>query len=90
LFFFLQNAEVTRFAEKLPTFLRRYCVGSVLCSTLTTGADVLEKKKDYQGAVDLLKFLLGQRLYLADYRGRWSERLALNLQAHLKLNDEVS
>ncbi|CAG0919980.1 unnamed protein product [Notodromas monacha] len=80
----LLNDEAKEFAESLPSFLRRYHEGSVLASSLTTCADALEKLGMHRDAVDVLKLLLSQSLFLPDYRGRWHDRLALDLHVHMK------
>lgn len=67
----------------LPRFLRRFTSLSLLVYIMTCGVECYQRLKDYQKAVDLLQELLSQTTHLQDYRGRWYDRLALNLQAHL-------
>lgn len=43
-----------------------------------------------QEATDELRSLLSQSIYCLDSRGRWWDRLALNLHQHLKKPDQVS
>lgn len=38
------------------------------------GTCVLERERDYEGSVDLLRRLLGQRVYCVYSRGRWWDR----------------
>ena len=40
--------------------------------------------KQHDKAVELLKELINQHLYLSDYHGHWYERLILDLDQHLK------
>lgn len=42
-----------------------------------------------QEAVEELRSLLGQSVYCPDSRGRWWDRLALNLHQHLKKPEQV-
>jgi Fanconi-associated nuclease 1 len=69
----------------LPPFLRRYSAGHTYIRCLSHCVNVLEQKKNHSEAVHILKdILLSQSVYCQDYRGRWFERLALNLEKHLK------
>lgn len=43
----------------------------------------------FQDAVKQLEDLLGQETYCTDSRGRWWDRLALNLHQHLKDTEKV-
>jgi len=51
---------------------------------LTYGVEVLQFAKRYREAVNQLEQLIGQHVYHREYRGRWYDRLALNLNYHLK------
>ena len=73
----------------LPHFLRLYTAGSVYIRIDNQGVEILQRLKLYKEAVVLLEELLGQDLYCVQYRGHWYERLALNLEAHLKLVQKV-
>ena len=66
-------------ASSLPPFLRKFTQGSVMAYVLTKAVDACEKLRDYSQAVQLLRILLSQDLYLIDYRGLWYERLTLDL-----------
>ena len=66
-------------ASSLPPFLRKFTQGSVMAYVLTKAVDACEKLRDYNQAVQLLRILLSQDLYLIDYRGLWYERLTLDL-----------
>ncbi|KAJ7385437.1 Fanconi-associated nuclease 1 [Desmophyllum pertusum] len=48
------------------------------------GVEVLQKWRRYEEAVNQLETLLQQDVFCFDSRGRWYDRLALNLHQHLK------
>jgi len=73
-----------RHDEKLPQHLRLFTAGAVYARILTYGVEVLQFMKRYSEAVNQLEQLIGQSVYLLEYRGRWFDRLALNLDFHLK------
>ncbi|XP_037073974.1 fanconi-associated nuclease 1-like [Pollicipes pollicipes] len=83
------DAAIERFDAALPLFLRKFTAVSILMYVWTKGVELLQRRKDYEGAVRLLRALLAQRTYLPDYRGLWHDRLALNLQQHLRRPDEA-
>ncbi|CAG2108622.1 unnamed protein product [Medioppia subpectinata] len=69
----------------LPSFLRRYTAGQSYIRCLSHSFSVYEQKKNYSKAVYILKeILLNQSIYCSDMRGYWFERLALDLDKHLK------
>ena len=69
----------------LPIFLRHYTSANTYIRCLSHCVSVLEQRKCYSEAVYLLRdILLCQTTYCVDLRGRWFERLALNLDKHLK------
>lgn len=68
----------------LPPHLRTFTAGSVYVRILTLGVEVLQSMKHYGEAVNQLRQLIGQHIYQLEYRGRWYDRLALNLDFHLK------
>lgn len=68
----------------LPRFLRRFTSVSLLVYVLTCSVECYQKLKNYHKAVEQLQELLAQTTHLQDYRGRWYDRLALNLEMHLK------
>ena len=70
--------------KHLPQHLRLFTAGAVYTRLLTMGVEVLQFTKRYSEAVEQLRFLLNQDVYHVDYRGRWYDRLALNLDYHLK------
>ncbi|XP_017936957.1 fanconi-associated nuclease 1 isoform X3 [Manacus vitellinus] len=68
----------------LPEYLRRFTVGWVYTRILSHGVEILQRLHMYKEAVQELQTLLAQDVYCADSRGRWWDRLALNLHQHLK------
>lgn len=68
----------------LPVHLRLFTSGAIYVRLLTHGVEILQFLKKYEDAVTQLHQLLDQTIYHQDYRGRWSDRLALNLDFHLK------
>jgi len=75
---------VFRHDESLPQHLRSFTAGAVFVRVLTYGVEVLQFVKHYSEAVNQLEQLIGQHVYRLEYRGRWYDRLALNLDYHLK------
>ena len=70
-------------------FLRRYTPGWIYCRLLIEIASVLERKSMHQDAVDIYRLLLEQTVFCSSKRGKWWDRLALDLQKHLGLPDEA-
>ena len=68
----------------------QYTEGSVYARMLSQCVEYLEKCRLYVQANELLERLLSQFVYCVGSRGRWWERLALNLDQHLKKHSEVS
>ena len=56
----------------------------MLAYVLTKSVELLERGRRYQEATEVLQELLAQDVYLPQYRGKWYERLALDLDQHLK------
>ncbi|XP_056334497.1 fanconi-associated nuclease 1 [Danio aesculapii] len=75
--------------EQLPVFLRCFTVGWTYTRILSRGVEILQRLKRYEDAVEQLRNLLSQSLYCVDSRGRWWDRLALNLQQHLKQHEQA-
>ncbi|KAG2470576.1 FAN1 nuclease, partial [Polypterus senegalus] len=75
--------------ENLPVYLRCFTVGWVYTRILSRGVEVLQRLRMYKEAVEELRNLLSQSTYCPDSRGRWWDRLALNLQQHLKCIDQA-
>ncbi|GFS12920.1 fanconi-associated nuclease 1-like [Elysia marginata] len=82
------DQEIVSWNKNLPDYLRAFTATSVVYRLLSQSIEVLQRRKDFTGAVDLLKLLLGQQNYCCTHRGYWWERLALNLDAHLKKPDQ--
>ncbi|XP_052242261.1 fanconi-associated nuclease 1-like isoform X2 [Dreissena polymorpha] len=82
------NKTYVKWDASLPLFLRCYTAGWVYTRVHTQGLETLQRARRYQEAVDLLEQLLSQDVYGDQYRGLWYERLALNLEAHLKSPDK--
>ncbi len=76
-------------SSKLPLHLRRFTAAWLFTKMCSQGVDLLQRNKEYVEAVKLLHQLLGQSEFCPNHRGRWWERLALNLDQHLKKPAEV-
>lgn len=79
-----------QFYESLIDSLRRFTDLHVYARCISHGVDALEKVRDYAEAVVWLEYMLNAiefKLILANARGGWWDRLALNLDAHLKDKD---
>ncbi|XP_061451989.1 fanconi-associated nuclease 1 isoform X2 [Rhineura floridana] len=79
-----KNHFSLRHHAALPEYLRRFTVGWVYTRILSWGVEILQRLHMYKEAVEQLQDLLAQEGYCADRRGRWWDRLALNLHQHLK------
>ncbi|KAK2848143.1 hypothetical protein Q7C36_009825 [Tachysurus vachellii] len=75
--------------EQLPLFLRCFTVGWTYTRILSRGVEILQRLRRYEDAVDELRSLLSQSVFCPDSRGRWWDRLALNLQQHLKCHEQA-
>uniref|UniRef100_A0A671VRE2 Fanconi-associated nuclease n=1 Tax=Sparus aurata TaxID=8175 RepID=A0A671VRE2_SPAAU len=75
--------------EELPVFLRSFTTGWAYTRILSRGVEILQRLRRYEEATDELRSLLSQSIYCLDSRGRWWDRLALNLHQHLKKPDQV-
>ncbi|KFP76336.1 Fanconi-associated nuclease 1, partial [Acanthisitta chloris] len=80
----LKNHPSLSYHRALPEYLRRFTVGWVYTRILSQGVEILQRLHMYKEAVQELQTLLSQDVYCADSRGRWWDRLALNLHQHLK------
>nr|XP_023673054.1 fanconi-associated nuclease 1 [Paramormyrops kingsleyae]XP_023673055.1 fanconi-associated nuclease 1 [Paramormyrops kingsleyae] len=78
-----------RHQEELPLFLRCFTAGWAYTRILSRGVEILQRLRRYEEAVEELRSLLSQTLYCTDSRGRWWDRLALNLQQHLKRPEQA-
>ncbi|KAM4734845.1 fanconi-associated nuclease 1 isoform 2-T2 [Anableps anableps] len=75
--------------EELPVFLRSFTTGWAYTRILSRGVEILQRLRRYEEAVEELQALLKQSVYCPDSRGRWWDRLALNLHQHLKKPDQA-
>ncbi|NXP50138.1 FAN1 nuclease, partial [Heliornis fulica] len=80
----LKNHPSLSYHRLLPEYLRRFTVGWVYTRILSQGVEILQRLHMYEEAVQELQTLLSQDVYCTDSRGRWWDRLALNLHQHLK------
>ncbi|NXT74031.1 FAN1 nuclease, partial [Zapornia atra] len=80
----LKNHPSLSYHKVLPEYLRRFTVGWVYTRILSQGVEILQRLHMYEEAVQELQTLLAQDVYCTDSRGRWWDRLALNLHQHLK------
>ncbi|VDM09964.1 unnamed protein product [Wuchereria bancrofti] len=81
-----------QFYESLIDSLRRFTDLHVYARCISHGVDALEKIRDYAEAVIWLEYMLHAmefKLILANARGGWWDRLALNFDAHLKDKDSA-
>ncbi|NWI68735.1 FAN1 nuclease, partial [Todus mexicanus] len=80
----LKNHPSLSYHRVLPEYLRRFTVGWVYTKIRSQGVEILQRLHMYKEAVQELQALLAQDVYCTDSRGRWWDRLALNLHQHLK------
>ncbi|XP_068000101.1 fanconi-associated nuclease 1 [Melanerpes formicivorus] len=80
----LKNHPSLSYHRVLPEYLRHFTVGWVYTRILSQGVEILQRLHMYEEAVQELQTLLSQDVYCTDSRGRWWDRLALNLHQHLK------
>ncbi|XP_053933204.1 fanconi-associated nuclease 1 [Cuculus canorus] len=80
----LKNHPSLSYHRVLPEYLRHFTVGWVYTRILSQGVEILQRLHMYEEAVQELQTLLSQSVYCTDSRGRWWDRLALNLHQHLK------
>uniref|UniRef100_A0A8C8VHR3 Fanconi-associated nuclease n=1 Tax=Pelusios castaneus TaxID=367368 RepID=A0A8C8VHR3_9SAUR len=85
----LKNHPSLRCHRDLPEYLRRFTVGWVYTRVLSRGVEILQRLHMYEEAVEELQNLLSQEVYCTDSRGRWWDRLALNLHQHLRHTEKA-
>lgn len=81
-----------KLCEDLPSYLRRFTDLWVYTRCISHGVEALQRQRNYEEAVLWLRYLLFSRhvrLFLSDARGSWWDRLALNLDSHLKQKAEA-
>ncbi|XP_062521546.1 fanconi-associated nuclease 1-like isoform X2 [Corticium candelabrum] len=81
-------ADSTLRKPVLPDFLLRFSPGWIYTRIMGLAVEMLQKLRDYKGAVELLEQLLEQKAFCGGKRGYWWDRLALNLNQHLKLAEK--
>uniref|UniRef100_A0A3B3ZRM4 Fanconi-associated nuclease n=1 Tax=Periophthalmus magnuspinnatus TaxID=409849 RepID=A0A3B3ZRM4_9GOBI len=81
--------NVDFYQEELPVFLRSFTTGWAYTRILSRGVEILQRLRRYEEAVVELQSLLSQSVYCQDSRGRWWDRLALNLHQHLKKPEQA-
>ena len=81
--------EVTLPAVLLPEHLRCFSAEWAVTKMCYFGVEVFQKWRQYDAAVNQLEKLLEQDVFCFDSRGRWYDRLALNLHQHLKRPEKV-
>lgn len=85
----LRKSHDLRHQEELPVFLRSFTTGWAYTRILSRGVEILQRLRRYEEAVEELRSLLSQSVYCPDSRGRWWDRLALNLHQHLKKPEQA-
>nr|XP_048724192.1 fanconi-associated nuclease 1 isoform X3 [Caretta caretta] len=85
----LKNHPSLRCHRDLPEYLRHFTVGWMYTRILSRGVEILQRLHMYEEAVEELQNLLSQEVYCIDSRGRWWDRLALNLHQHLKRTEQA-
>ncbi|XP_008288992.1 fanconi-associated nuclease 1 [Stegastes partitus] len=83
-----KNSDLSH-QEELPVFLRSFTTGWAYTRILSRGVEILQRLRRYEDAVEELQSLLLQPVYCPDSRGRWWDRLALNLHQHLKKPEQA-
>ncbi|CAL1262121.1 unnamed protein product [Larinioides sclopetarius] len=83
------SSSFAKRASSLPLFLKRYTSFHVYIRCMTLGVEALQRLRQYKEAVSLLRKLLKQTTFCQDYKGRWYDRLALNLEQHLKQPEQA-
>ena len=76
-------------AVLVPDHLRCFTAEWAITKMCYFGVEVLQKWRQYDDAVNQLERLLEQDVFCFDSRGRWYDRLALNLHQHLKKPEKV-
>ncbi|XP_074659015.1 fanconi-associated nuclease 1-like [Tubulanus polymorphus] len=80
----IQDKDLLRHDLELVSYLRVFSVVSVCMRLMYHGVEALQKLKRFNEAVLTLRQLLQTRDYCWLYRGQWWDRLALNLDTHLR------
>ena len=72
-----------------PSYMMQFTTGWVCTRMLSRSVEYLEKEGSYSPANDVLRCLLSQTVFSTASRGRWWERLSLNLDHHLGEKEQV-
>ncbi|CAM6105052.1 unnamed protein product [Calypogeia fissa] len=72
---------------RTPTFLARFSASYVYRNVCTLGVSILERKRRYSEAVDILRQLLSNKTIKSGRWGYWTVRLSVNLD-HLRRKEE--
>lgn len=84
---FMSSCTKERFSKDaaLPGFLQRFSYSYCLMRCLVIGAEIFERHKRYQDAIDLYYTVLSQTSLQQNRRGMYWIRLLLDIDSHLKL-----
>lgn len=80
----------SREVSQLPEFLRCFTAEAAFTRVYNQAVELFQFQRKYTEAVKLLTQLIDGDIFHLDYRGRWYERLALNLDFHLKQHNKAS
>ena len=83
------SSGVYRQDQSLPVFLRNQTAGHVYTRCLSHMVQSFEQSKNHDQAVDVLRNLIDQDTYCLSYKGKWFERLVIDLEKHLKQPHEA-
>lgn len=75
--------------QSLSRFLRNQTAGHVYTRCLSHMVQSFEQNKQHEQAVRILNDLIGQDTYCQSYKGKWFERLVIDLEKHLKRPDRA-
>ncbi|ELT97530.1 hypothetical protein CAPTEDRAFT_224412 [Capitella teleta] len=75
--------------KDLPEFLRSLTAEASYVRILNYAVELLQFQKKYSEAVLLLEALIANDAFHLEYRGRWYDRLALNVDFHLKQHNKA-
>ncbi|XP_003743505.1 fanconi-associated nuclease 1-like [Galendromus occidentalis] len=83
---FVLNYTTQKFEEdaNLPLYLHRFTFTYCFLRFLITGAEIFERQRRYEDAVDLYFTVLSQTSFMHNRRGLHWNRLLLDVDAHLK------
>ena len=73
--------------ETIPSYLRNATAGHVYLRCLTHMIAAFEAKRKYHEAVNVCRILLRQNVFCLSYKGKFYERMVIDLEKHLKKPD---